>query len=78
MAKLTQRDKIIAYINEFGSITSLDAYRDLGITQLAARIFELKKQGYGISSRGESTKNRYGETCYITRYSLQSGDTANV
>ena len=29
---MTQKERIINYIKEFGSITSLDAYRDLGIT----------------------------------------------
>ena len=44
--KITQRQRIIDYIKEFGSITSLDAYKDLGITQLGARIDQLKKEGY--------------------------------
>lgn len=29
---MTQKERIIDYIKQFGSITSLDAYRDLGIT----------------------------------------------
>lgn len=36
--KINQRQRIINYINQFGSITSKDAYDDLGITQLATRI----------------------------------------
>lgn len=36
--KTNQKQRIINYIREFGSITSLEAYKDLGITQLGARI----------------------------------------
>ena len=43
--KTTQADRIISYINEFGSITPLEAFRDLGITRLAARVFEMKRDG---------------------------------
>ena len=33
MAKLTQRDRILQYLQDFGSITSYEAYTELGITQ---------------------------------------------
>ncbi len=41
--KITQKERIIEYIREFGSISSWEAYSDLGITQLGARIDQLKK-----------------------------------
>lgn len=66
--KKTQRERIVDYINEFGSITSLDAYKDLGITQLGARIFELKEEGYLFETECETGKNRYGEPVHYTRY----------
>ena len=46
MARTTQKDRVVAYINEFGSITTWQAYADLGITRLSARIWELKEEGY--------------------------------
>lgn len=36
--KMTQKDRIINYIREFGSITSWEAFEELGIMQLGARI----------------------------------------
>lgn len=39
--KITQKDRIINYIREFGSITSWEAYQDLGVMQLGARIDQL-------------------------------------
>lgn len=73
MSKATQTDRVIAYIEEWGSITQLEALRDLGVMRLASRISDLKKQGYPIKSEIEAVKNRFGENCYIKRYSLAVG-----
>ena len=67
---MTQKERIINYIKQFGSITSLDAYKDLGITQLGARIDGLKKDGYRFKTEWESGKNRFGDKtdykrCYL-------------
>ena len=67
--KLTQTEQVLEYIREFGSITQLDALRDLGVMRLASRISDLKKNGYMIESKPEAVLNRYGEKCYIKRYS---------
>ena len=68
--KTTQVEKVLDYMREFGSITALDAMRDLGCMRLASRISDLKRQGYPITSKVEAVKNRYGDNCYIKRYSL--------
>ena len=72
--KINQRQRIINYIKKFGSITSKDAYNDLGITQLATRIKELKERGYKFKTNWESSKNRYGEKVDFKRYYLAEGD----
>ena len=71
MQKTTQAERIVEYMNEFGSITQFDAFKDLGCMRLASRISDLRKEGYPIKSEVEGVKNRYGETCYIKRYSLE-------
>lgn len=68
--KETQAQRVLDYIDEFGSITQLEALRDLGVMRLASRISDLKKQGYPIKSDRETVKNRFGENCNIKRYSL--------
>ena len=73
MARETQTERVLAYMDEFGSITQLEALKDLGVMRLASRVSDLKKQGYPITSEIEAVKNRYGENCYIKRYSLQDG-----
>lgn len=70
-SKPTQNERILSYINEFGSITQLEALRDLGVMRLASRISDLRKQGYSIISKVEAVENRYGEKCRIKRYSLE-------
>ena len=67
--KSTQSQMVIDYIREFGSITQLDALKDLGVMRLASRISDLKKQGYNIESKPEAVLNRYGKKCYINRHS---------
>ena len=69
-SKPTQNERILDYIAEFGSITQFEALQDLGVMRLASRISDLKRQGYNITSKTETVKNRYGESCRIKRYSL--------
>ncbi len=67
---MTQCDRVIDYINKFGSITSRDAVIDLGIMELPARICDLQRKGYTFKKRSESSKNRFGEKVHYIRYSL--------
>ena len=69
--KPTQRDKVLKYIQDFGYITSWQAYSDLGISQLGARIFELKERGYSFKTTRVYTQNRYGEKTHYDEYRLE-------
>ena len=68
--KVTQRQLILKYIQDFGSITPMDAFFDLGITTLATRVSEMRRDG--MQSKIESVKstNRYGKTVRFAKYSL--------
>ena len=70
--RTTQKDLILKYIKDFGSISSWDAYKDLGVTQLGTRIFELKQKGYVFSKERIKTKNRYGNDSHYDKYRLIS------
>jgi hypothetical protein len=72
--KPTQCDQIIDYIKRYGSITSWQAYADLGITQLAARIFNLKERGYEFETERVNTKNRMGEATHYDIYRLKGAN----
>lgn len=67
---MTQAERIVQYMITFGSITTMEAFQDLGITKLATRISEMIQEGVKIDKKSEKGKNRYGETIYYTRYFL--------
>lgn len=68
---MTQREAILQYINEFGSITPMEAFSDLGITKLATRISEMRKDGIEFNIETVKAKNRWKETIHYARYSLR-------
>ena len=70
MSKVTQEQRILEYIKEFGSITQIEALRDIGCMRLASRISSLRKSGHDIVSETVAVNNRYGEKCHIKRYSF--------
>lgn len=69
-SKMSQCAKILKYIADEGSITSLDAIREFSCMRLASRISDLKKQGYPIIRKMETSKNRYGESVSYARYEM--------
>ena len=68
--KTTQCQRIIDYITRFGSISTLEAFNDLGVARLASRIHDLKGMGYNIESETKTGKNRFGETTHYSVYRL--------
>ena len=72
MEKKTQADRVLDYIKQFGSITTLEAFRDLGVTRLSARIFELRAKNIEIESKRVTSKNRFNEICTYAKYILKN------
>ena len=68
--EVNQNDLVIAYIRAYGSITTLEAFRDLGIARLASRICDLKKQGYNFHRDTIKGTNRFGKNVHFTKYSI--------
>lgn len=64
----TQCNQVDWYIREYGSITQLEALRDLGVMRLASRISEMRKNGIEVKDRWKDVKNRYGENCQVKEY----------
>ena len=67
---MTHKDRVLKYMRDFGSITSWEAFKELGVTRLSAVIFNLKRDGHEIASEKESTRNRYGDRVSFSRYRL--------
>ena len=68
---MTQKDEIERYIREHGSITPMDAFNDLGITKLATRVSEMKRDGIRIIGELEKGKNRNGKKVQFMRYRME-------
>lgn len=65
---MNQDDLTLNYIKDFGKITTWDAYKDLGITRLSARIYNLKKRGYKFKTKQVHAFNRYGKLISFKEY----------
>lgn len=62
-------ERIVAYCREHGSITQMEATRELGNTRLGARIWDLKnKFGYEVEDIWETATDRFGEPTRYKRY----------
>jgi hypothetical protein len=66
----TQNQRILDYLDKYGSITHLEAIRDISVLRLASRISDLKRRGYLINSEWVVVTNKYGEKCRIKKYSM--------
>lgn len=67
---MTQKELVMKYIHDFGSITPMEAFADLGITKLATRISELKKDGVKFDTQMTKCVTRYGKKTHYARYSF--------
>ena len=74
---MTQCERIVHYIKKHGSISTIEAFSELGITRLASRIHDLSEDGYPINRETVAANNRYGEKIHYTRYSLGDFKNAN-
>lgn len=61
MAKLTQNERILRHLRDYGTLTNVEAISEYGIGHLASRSSELRKAGHPIVVECMKGKNRYGE-----------------
>lgn len=72
---MTQCERVLRYIEDFGSINQIQALQDLGVMRLASRISDLRKNGVSIIRRMETGRNRYGEqTSYAVYYKEETDE----
>ena len=65
---MTQCERILKYMEDFGSISTMQAFSDLGITRLASRIHDLRRMGIDIDKDTVTRHNRYGEVTHFAVY----------
>ena len=74
---MTQCELIQRHLEDYGSITSLEAMQEYGIMRLASRISDLKKLGFPIKKEMVSGENRYGEPTSYAQYSIVAAGDAD-
>ncbi|MGM9646559.1 MAG: helix-turn-helix domain-containing protein [Eubacteriales bacterium] len=62
---MTQCERIHRHLQDYGTITPVEALREYGVMRLAARISDLKKRGVAIESRQTVGQNRTAKRCDI-------------
>lgn len=67
MEKITMKDRVLRYMNDYGSITTRQAFVDLGCTRLSEYIRQLRLE-YEIADKWIQRKNRYGEKVHFKKY----------
>lgn len=66
----TQNADVLEYMIQNDGITSREAYKNLGVTRLSARIADLKKAGFDIEVTRISTLNRRKKKVFCNVYRL--------
>ena len=74
----TTQQRVFDYLMQFGSITSLQAFTDLGESRLSARVFELREKGIKIDSEMIEVENRFHEKRHVKRYFIAGGRRKKV
>lgn len=67
---MTQVEMILKHLQDFGSITTYEAFTEYGITRLPSRIFDLRNLNYQITDEWIYRKNRYGKKIKFKKYVL--------
>ena len=65
----TQYQVILDHLKAHKTITSLEAINKYGITRLSCIIYNLKKDGYTITSKTKKVRTRYNHT-HVSEYTL--------
>jgi len=69
-----QRLAILNYLQEHGSLTTLQARDELGIMSPASRVLELREQGYRIITYWTTSEDRTGTKHREAKYVLFNRD----
>ena len=69
---MTQVQRIIKHIQVHGSITPMEGY-EMGITRLAARVNDMRRQGIPVVTETVESVNRYGDKVRFARYKIAGG-----
>ena len=70
MKATNQTAEVKRHLMAEGSLTSMQAFLEYGITRLSAIIYNLRKEGHNIESIPIDKQNRYGRHVRFAKYIL--------
>ncbi len=73
-----QRQRVLQFLKENGSATTIDFRTGIDVLHPAARIMELRKRGFNIVTTWDYAENPGGTTHRIGRYTLMSDKRETV
>lgn len=65
------RERVLQYIKDFGSITTFEAFTELGCSRLSEYIRQLRQE-YTVVDEWIVSKNRYNEKVEYKKYMLEN------
>ena len=71
MAKTTHKERVLDAMQNGRTISPWYAINHLGNTRLSATIFDLKKEGYKISTETKEGTNKFGDKIRYAVYKLE-------
>ena len=69
--------RLLSHFEKVGTITSMEAFKQYGITRLSARIKELRDKGYNIRTVMMEGRTRYDEPCRYAKYVYEGESNGN-
>lgn len=63
-----QWKRVLNYLQRHGSITPGEAIQQLGVSRLAARIYEIVAKDHEIDTTTAIVLDRFGRKCRVARY----------
>lgn len=69
LTEMTQKERVLWYLRHHDELTPAEADRELGIGRLAARVYDLRQEGYPIETDERTMQTQFG-TSTVAHYSL--------
>lgn len=69
-----KKERLLQYLNEYGSITSFEAFTELFDTRLSDTIYRLEKEGYNFKRETIKKIGYMGKPICFYKYSLEVND----
>jgi len=77
LSELSQTDRLLWWLRNEGPITPLEAEKKLGIGRLAARVYDLRQEGYEIETNEKEVETQFGGTSTVAHYRLTDTENAH-